>query len=212
MIQFVIFDLDNCLAPAHEVGVELYEPALEAIRRANAGCLSEDALEEAFAESWRHPLDWIADRYGFSPRMRDAAWQAFGQLEVKHAMQGYGDLACLSDFSMPCDLVTSGFRRLQESKIRALGIDAWFRHIRIDAVDEPPRHGKRGWFETLMKLHGCEPQDVLVVGDNPESELAAGRALGMKTVQTLRPGVPYSEVADAHVKDLHELLVWIKGL
>jgi len=45
MTKALIFDLDNCLAPANEVGEELFEPAFDAIRRANHGTVSNEALE-----------------------------------------------------------------------------------------------------------------------------------------------------------------------
>jgi hypothetical protein len=36
MTKALIFDLDNCLAPANAVGEELFEPAFDAIRTAGA--------------------------------------------------------------------------------------------------------------------------------------------------------------------------------
>ena len=60
MIHALIFDLDNCLADAREVGEELYQPAFEAIRQANQGAVAPEALDRAFQEMWRHSLDWVA--------------------------------------------------------------------------------------------------------------------------------------------------------
>ena len=45
MIRAVIFDLDNCLAAANEVGEGLFKPAFEAMRNANHGRLSEAELK-----------------------------------------------------------------------------------------------------------------------------------------------------------------------
>jgi FMN phosphatase YigB (HAD superfamily) len=53
-------------------------------------------------------------------------------------------------------------------------------------------------------LHHLETGNVLIVGDNPDSELAAGQRLGIRTVQTLRPGVPYAPTATHHIRTLHE--------
>jgi FMN phosphatase YigB (HAD superfamily) len=47
---------------------------------------------------------------------------------------------------------------------------------------------------------------VLIVGDNPASEIAAGNALGMPTVQMLRPGVRPCDTARHHVHGLAELV------
>jgi hypothetical protein len=40
MIKALIFDLDNCLAAANEVGEEPFQPAFEAMRNANRGTLT----------------------------------------------------------------------------------------------------------------------------------------------------------------------------
>ena len=123
-------------------------------------------------------------------------------------MQGYGDLAVLKELPVQRFLVTSGFRRLQESKVRALDFADWFAAIHIDAIDEVERKGKYGIFEELLTRHGLPPEAVLVVGDNPDSEIEAGNHLRMRTIQILRPGVPRSDKAKAHINGLAEL----KGL
>jgi hypothetical protein len=65
MIKALIFDLDNCLAAANEVGDDLFEPAFGAMRNANRGTLTTEQLAEAFQECWRHPLDVVAQKFGF---------------------------------------------------------------------------------------------------------------------------------------------------
>lgn len=46
---------------------------------------------------------------------------------------------------------------------------------------------------------------MLVVGDNPGSELGAAKKLGIPAVQVLRPGVKKCEEADYYVNSLSEL-------
>ena len=205
MVKAMIFDLDSCLAPANEVGDQLFAPAFEAIRNANDGAVSEAALAAAFADSWRFPFDFIADKYGFSPAMRAAGFKVLSRTEVRQPMHGYGDLAALAELPVNLFLVTSGFRRLQESKVKALGIAHLFTGIHIDAIDEPGPKGKLQAFEEILKTHRLSPQEVLVVGDNPDSEIAAGNRLGMTTVQILRPGVPASPAATHRIRTLTEL-------
>jgi FMN phosphatase YigB (HAD superfamily) len=205
MKQAIIFDLDNCLAPATEVGEELFEPAFEAIRTANQELLSPEQLARAFADIWRHPLDWVAQHYGFSDAMLTAAWKVFTGMKVNRPMHGYGDLPVLGSLPVQRFLVTSGFRLLQESKIEALGLRQYFAAMFVDAIDESGRIGKLGHFQRVLELHGFEPCDVLVVGDNASSEIEAGNRLGIATVQTLRPGVPHASNAVFHVQSLSEL-------
>jgi len=56
-----------------------------------------------------------------------------------------------------------------------------------------------------MKTHQLAPREVLVVGDNPDSEIAAGNKMGMATIQTLRPGGLASPAATHHIRTLAEL-------
>jgi FMN phosphatase YigB (HAD superfamily) len=205
MIKALIFDLDNCLAAANEVGEELFEPAFEAIRTANRGTLTLEQLTEAFKECWRHPLDFVAQRFGFSKEMLAAGWKVFSQTVVETSMKGYGDLAVLRELPFDLYLVTSGFRGLQESKVKALQIGDLFRGIEIDAIDEADRKGKQGIFESMLKAENLRPEEVIVVGDNPDSEIEAGNRLGMKTVQILRPGVPHAENATYQIRTFDEL-------
>jgi FMN phosphatase YigB (HAD superfamily) len=187
------------------VGEELFEPAFAAIRKANDGAVPEDKLEEAFDEMWRHAYDEVAERYEFTKPMFDAGWREFESLEVQRPMTGYGDLQTLAQLPARRFLVTSGFRRLQESKVRALRLETLLDRWEIDAVDGPERLGKQEWFVRIINDAGLDPDEVLVVGDSDRSEIAAGKALGMRTIQTLRPGVPRSSTADMHIASLEEL-------
>jgi FMN phosphatase YigB (HAD superfamily) len=205
MTKALICDLDNCIAAAHEAGQELFAPAFAAIANANGDTLSADALKLAFADMWRHPLDWVAAKYGFSDAMLAAGWRIFTTLEVPGPLNGYGDLACLSELPVQRFLVTTGFRRLQESKIRALKLRSLFTAICVDAIDEPGRIGKQGLFTRILDEHQLQPAEVLVVGDNADSEIDAGNRLGIATVQILRPGVSRAGNATFYIHSLAEL-------
>jgi putative hydrolase of the HAD superfamily len=205
MVKALIFDLDSCLAAADEVGGSLFTPAFQAIRSANDSGVAEEQLRQAFADCWRLPFDFVAEKYRFSPAMRSAGFVAFHKIEVHQQMHGYGDLAVLAEIPAKLFLVTSGFRRLQESKIKALGIAHLFVEVHVDAIDEPQPKGKLPTFESILQRHRFSPKEVFVVGDNPDSEIAAGNRLGTTTVQILRPGVPASPAATYQISGLAEL-------
>lgn len=209
-VRAIIFDLDNCLAAANEVGEELLEPVFAAVRVANDGALTESELHAAFRDCWVHAFDVVAARYDFTSRMRAAGWEAFRRIEVRTPMHGYGDLALLPSLGERRFLVTSGFRRLQESKVRALGIEACFEAVVVDAIDEPARHGKERIFRDLMSQFRLDAADVLVVGDNPESELAAAARLDLRSAQITRPGVVAADGVTLRVRDLAELRAWLQ--
>jgi putative hydrolase of the HAD superfamily len=205
VIKAVIFDLDSCLSPADESGRQLFQPAFDAIMRANHGSHSETVLQHAFEDMWRLPFDFVARKYTFTPEMVAAGWNELRQVEVTTPMSGYGDLSALKELHVALFLVTSGFRRLQESKIRALGIRPLFTTIFVDAIDEPDHLGKERLIEEILRSNNLAPREVLIVGDNPDSELAVGHRLGIPTAQTLRPGVPHCATATHHIRSLYEL-------
>jgi len=209
VITAIIFDLDNCLSAADEVGEALYEPAFDAIRSANQGTLSDGALNAAFADAWRHPLDVVARQHGFSQAMLAAGWKVFAKMEVRAPMRGYADLETLTNLPVRRFLVTSGFRRLQESKIKALGVAPHFTSIHIDALDEPDRKGKQRIFSEILNSHRLQPEEVLIVGDNPDSEIEAGNRLGIATAQILRPGIPRGDNATHYVRGLADLKCFV---
>ena len=154
---------------------------------------------------WRHALDHVARHHRFTEDMLRAGWDAFRTLEVRQPLRGYPDLWAIEALEVKRFLVTTGFRRLQESKVAALGIAALFVEVQIDAIDEAPRRSKEQRFADIASRHGWQPAQVLVVGDNGESEIAAGNALGMPTVQTLRPGVAPTANAQWRIKNFAEL-------
>lgn len=201
----VIFDLDNCLMPANEVDAGLFAPAFEAIVAANDGSVPADVMQMAFADIWIHAYDWVARQYRFTRAMFEAGWAEFTRAEVKRPLKGYADLSGLEGIPAERFLVTSGFCRLQESKIRALGISHLFKGIYIDAIDEPDRKGKRAIFQDIVESNQYGGHEVLVVGDNPESEIQAGNELGLGTIQILRPGISRSPKAKHHIDTLQEL-------
>lgn len=204
-MKVAIFDLDNCLCPATAAGTRLFAPAFAAIRQANRGAVEAETLERALFECWYTAFDLVARLYCFSDEMVSAGREAFAQLEITEPIEGYADLHLVQHLPLRRFLVTSGFRRLQQSKIQRLGLERCFEGIFIDAIDEPSHPGKQTLFERILEGARCSPRDVLVIGDNPLSELVAGRNLGMVTVQTLRPGIKKSPLADHHVEHLREL-------
>lgn len=213
MIQAILFDLDNCLAAADEAGPALLQPVFAAIAQAAAGRLSASRLEQMQHELWRRPFDVVARQLEFSAAEHQAGWDAYRTVQVSQRLRGYGDLGVLEQLEVLRFLVTTGFERLQESKVDALGIRPSFHGVHVDAIDQPnrQRRGKQGIFEQILAVRRLAPEQVLVVGDDPESEIKAGNALGIRTVQILRPGVERSPTAALHIHSLSELLPLLRS-
>ena len=223
-MRAVIFDLDNCIMAADEAGVNFFDSAFAAIAEANkargAQAIPPEILQTAFVECWFTAFDAVAEKYQFSQEMIQAGWAEFSQLKINCPIFGYGDLDALAEINLPKFLVTSGFAALQNSKIDALGFShfmpqhpkraKYFTEIVIDTIDRPPNLGKERIFRNIMEKYTLNAQDILVVGDNPVSEIAAGNRLGMTTVQISRPKVIVSDQAQHQLRDFHELVRFIE--
>jgi putative hydrolase of the HAD superfamily len=205
----VIFDLDDTLFPVSSLPPELLGPACEAARVANvgAGAVSTERLERALADARRRPFLRVAQIHGL-PEQVISAWRAVHRsIVVSGPLTPFEDVVpVLTAMPQRRFLVTTGFRCFQQSKLAALGVADLFEKIYIDAVDEPALHvGKLDTFRRVLEDSGLAAHEVIVVGDDAESELAAGRALGMVTVQVLRPGIAAAEDVDHRITSFYDL-------
>ncbi|MBI4133111.1 HAD hydrolase-like protein, partial [Candidatus Uhrbacteria bacterium] len=96
----------------------------------------------------------------------------------------YGDMHHVAALTQEKILVTAGDLELQQNKVARAGIALYFSEIRFDTIGD-----KETIFKDIIRARGLDPRRIMVIGDNPNAELGAGKRLGMVTVQTLRPTV-----------------------
>lgn len=215
MIRAAVFDLDNTLFDSTIVPADVLAPAVAAARRANTGpgALPPAALDAALAAARRFGFLHVADAYDVPQALR-AAWRAaYRNLAVETPLTPYDDVVpVLGTLRLVRLLLTTGFRRMQESKIAALRIAHLFERIYIDALDDGNGPHKERLLAEILRTWRLAPGDMLVVGDSADNEIAAGNALGAVTVQVLRPGVPRADTARHHLTTLAELPALIARL
>jgi FMN phosphatase YigB (HAD superfamily) len=206
VLRAAIFDLDHTLFDPRTLPVRLFDNLEAHVRAAAAGIVPDTALEAVLADAWQMPFDRVAVRHQL-PDAATIAWQeAASAVEVTEPLTPYPDVrAGLEQLSLLRFLLTTGFRRLQESKLRQLGLASLFVTVYVDALDPPGPVGKRALLERLIGEHGLTPPEVVVIGDRADDELAAARSLGMVAVQVLRPGVIASPEVRWRIPDLHAL-------
>ena len=122
MLRAAVFDLDHTLFDPRTLPRALFRDLEARVRHVAAGLLSAAVLDTALADAWRLPFDRVIALH----RLPDAvttAWQdAAGALEVIVPLAPYSDVvAGLAQLPLQRFLLTTGFRRLQESKVRQLG-------------------------------------------------------------------------------------------
>jgi len=203
MIKGIIFDLDMCILDTHSLTGPFFDPVLRVIHQSQ---LSEDRKKAIEAQLWTTSLDDTVVIYKIPQDIADAMRSAYELVEVPEGIYSYGDEACIRDLPVKKYLVTSGYRTFQETKIARLGIVDLFDGVIIDATDDiSGRKGKRQIFIDIMEQNSWNVDEVLVVGDNPKSELGIAKELGITTVQTLRPTVTRWDEANHHITSLAEL-------
>jgi putative hydrolase of the HAD superfamily len=69
---------------------------------------------------------------------------------------------------------------MQQSKIDSLGIKEDFKEVFIIDNSKTDKV-KKDVFSEILKKYNYKPEEVLVVGDDPESEIQGGNDLGIET-------------------------------
>lgn len=209
MIKGIIFDLDNCILDTRTLGEHAIEPVLKVLQESNLSKEQQERIEEAL---WTSSLIDVAELFNIPQEIVEAMRKAYSQLDVPNGISSYGDEDCIKELPTINILVTTGYKKFQTQKIDQLGIRELFTEIIIDEVDNPEkRKGKKVIFQEMLLKYRWKKEEVFVVGDNPDSELKAGKEIGLKTVQTLRKGIEKWDVADYHVKSLSELIDIVKA-
>ncbi|RDI36455.1 HAD family hydrolase [Falsibacillus pallidus] len=104
-------------------------------------------------------------------------------------------------------LITNGFERMQMSNIQALGIADYFDCILIserEGIKKPDSM----IFQKALKVLGTDPAESIYIGDHPDNDMKAAKAVGMKTMW--KKDVQWeSAEADHVIDDLEEVLAII---
>jgi len=204
MIKAIIFDLDMCIFDTRTLGERILEPVLLSLHTSS---VPEDIQREIDRMLWTTSLEDIIEIFSLPQDVAESMRQAHLQLVVPSTIKTFGDEYLISAMSGYHILVTSGYDLWQSRKIEQLGVSVLFDEVIIDVIDNPQvRKGKKQIFLELMRRHGWYSDEIVVVGDNPHSELKAGRELNMITVQILRPTIEKKDGFDHYISSFLELL------
>jgi len=201
----LIFDLDETILPSGAVPDDTFNPLQNAIRNANEGALSDNDLEKAFEEMKRISIDVVAEEYGFSKKMNLAAKESLIKTDYQFQLSPFNDYKVIQELPGLKFLVTTGVTKFQQAKIDALNIQNHFEEVIIDDIYQPERLGKKKIFSRIAHKYQLTPEQVWIIGDNPDSEIKAGIELGMNTVQRLSKGMKVSENANYTISSFYEL-------
>lgn len=174
----IIFDLDNTIYPVSSIGEKLFKPLFALINV--SGEYSGD-FNEIRQEIMRKPFQLVADQFSFSKKLKSEGLKMLTDTTYDERIKPFDGYQVVKKISCKKFLVTTGFEKLQKSKIKQLGIEKDFDQIFI--ID--PNHSdltKKDIFGKIMEDYRFSTEDVLVVGDDLNSEIKAAKELGIFTV------------------------------
>jgi putative hydrolase of the HAD superfamily len=190
MKKAIILDLDNTIYPVSSIANELFTRFFTMLENDSEG-VDFQITEQARDAITRMPFHAVADKYNFSPELKNKGIELLKNLTYDLPIQPFGDYHFIKAIPIKKLLVTTGFTNLQRSKIKMLGIENDFEEIHV--VDpEVSALTKKTVFADIMKRHHYNTEDLLVIGDDPESEIAAALSLDVDTF-LFDPGNKYPD-------------------
>ena len=176
MKRALFFDLDDTIYPTKSVVDSMYHDLFELLR----GGVNSDTFENIRKDILTTPFHVIADRYALDQKLKDEGLKMSLYMTYDGPMEPFEDYAFTRAIEMDKFLITAGYVPLQKSKIKQLGIAEDFNEI---FIPDPYRSTltKTDLFEQIMRKYNYAPDEILVIGDNPETELAAAKTLCIET-------------------------------
>lgn len=202
----LILDLDDTIFETKSMNSKIFDSAISLIKNYYERSDSAVKSEEIIADLWSYPIDVVFVKYNTRKPLINEFYKRieaidFQKLDIK-TFEDYKELRTLTENKM---LVTTGFKKLQWAKIKALSIENDFDQIYIDDPRSTPRNHKIDIFRQILIETKKKPKEIWVIGDNPESEIKAGKELGMKTIQRKSKSKNLSEFADYKIESFYEL-------
>lgn len=203
MIRALILDLDNTIYAAGSIGhlvfkeiSDLLEKHRHRIGPENLPAIKSDLTKKAFQK--------IAEEYGFGEELTAQGMAILRHKTYDYPIHAFSDYTLVKQLKLDKFLVTTGFTKLQQSKARMLDLESDFIEIIINDPEKTSQT-KKDVFAHLLQKHHYQPAEALVIGDDPESEIKAGRELGMPTLLYDPHGEYGDEVADHHINNYAQL-------
>lgn len=178
MKKAIIFDLDNTIYPVPQIGAKLFAPVFELLEIDGR---SAHELEKIKDEIMRTPFQKVAKDHHFSEKLTNKSIDILKDLAYNGAIEPFADFEYVRNLPVDKFLVTTGFTKMQQSKIDKLELAKDFKEIHI--IDPTTsKKGKKDVFADIIQRHKYDKDDVMVVGDDVNSEIKAALELGVDAV------------------------------
>jgi putative hydrolase of the HAD superfamily len=205
----LIFDLDNTIYPVSSISDQLFPPLYQLLEKPEYG-LDEKTLDEARREIMRRPFQKVAEELRFPPELVEESLNLLRNITCEFPMACFEDYHEVRNIPARRFLVTTGFTRLQESKVSRLQLRDDFEEIFIVDPDTS-NMTKKDVFEEIHSRYDLSYSVMVVVGDDPDSEIKAANELGIKSFLLDRHQAYPGRQCSYRGGRLNELLVFLKA-
>ena len=179
----LIFDLDDTIFETRSMNPQIFEPAIALIHDYYKGNNTNVEPEVVIADLWARPIDVVFSTYNTPSWVTTAFYDKISEIDYQDLnINTFEDYSAINVIQNRKILVTTGLRELQLAKVNALGITSDFEAIHIDDPRLNPRRHKIDIFQQILHETQKVPSEIWVIGDNPNSEIEAAKALGMHTI------------------------------
>ncbi|HSB93753.1 MAG TPA: HAD family hydrolase [Flavitalea sp.] len=174
----IIFDLDNTVYSVRSIGEDLFASLFEAVVEDGNHV---DMLVNIKEDIMRKPFQLVAREYHFNEELTSRGIDLLSHLEYKGKIEPFADYELARNLPIDKFLVTTGFLKLQRSKVEGMKLGADFKEIHV--IDPSiSTLTKKEIFTDILERHRYPKAEVLVVGDDINSEIKAAQDLGIDAV------------------------------
>jgi putative hydrolase of the HAD superfamily len=180
MISALILDMDNTVFPSNSISDELFEPIYQLLEK-HKDKVGEENIQEIRQLMSKKAWQKIAEEYEFNEELTKEGADILRETTYNKPIALFDDYSYVKEIAINKHLVTMGFTKMQWSKIKMLNLESDYKEI---VVNDPEKTEgtKKEIFQSIIDKYSLNPQEVLVIGDDPDSEIKAGNDLQMPTV------------------------------
>ena len=198
----LILDLDNTIYPVSSIGDKLFAPLFDLIKSDEH---VSDQFEQIRKEVMRRPFQLVANEFNFSKELTDKGTELLKNITYNGTIEPFDDYKLIRDLKIDKYLVTTGFKKMQQSKVEAMQLQTDFREIHIIDPSISDKV-KKDLFTDIISRHHYNKADVLIVGDDLNSEIKAAKELGVDAVLYDKLNMYKEEKSVTRITDFGELI------
>lgn len=174
----LFIDLDNTIYPAASIGNDLFKDLFSLIAEDEDHLADLENIKKSIL---RKPFHHVAKEFNMSESLYEKSINHLVELEYEGKIPFFEDYVHLKKLPQTKFLITAGFTKLQTSKIKQLNLQEDFEAFYImdfTKTDETKIHA----FQKIIKEYNFKASEILIIGDDPDSEIKAGKELGIDCV------------------------------